>query len=489
MNPMAEVLQYVSDIRFADFLDVLVVAVLLYVILRWLFQRTSIAVAVGLTLVLALYAAARYLSMYLTLAVFRGGAVLIVIVLAIVFQDDIRRGLERLAAWRPGRMNGVPHPLHEVKATIVEAAAHLAERGLGALIVLAGRDPLEAHVRGGIKLDGRPSLPLLLSIFDHKTPGHDGAVVLQGPVLSHFAVHLPLSKNLAELGGRGTRHAAALGLSEWCDAMIIIVSEEQGTISVAERGALSQLECPAELQTRMEAFYTRHEDELAGKKTRGRVTDWSLKAASLAAACLLWGVFAFRLDQVERVFEDVPVEYRNLPAGWQVDHSDPAAVQVRLSGPERAFDQLNPATLRISLGVGDYQLKLGRQEIEVPSEALKLPPGLDLAPGDPPMIELVLERIVTLESTVKPRLVGKPPGGHRVGGVSAAPQKVRITVPSRFVQRARTLDTAPISLEDAQQSFTREVALDLPPGGAIIGRPNNLVSVAVEIVGSEEDSG
>jgi DNA integrity scanning protein DisA with diadenylate cyclase activity len=479
---MSEVLRFLFEIRVADLLDIVVVAVLLYILAKWLLRRASLGVAVGLGLVLALYFAARFWSMYLTLAVFRGGAVLIVVVLAIVFQEDIRRGIERLAAWRPGRINGVPHPIQEVKETLVEAVANLAHRGLGALIVLAGREPLEAHVRGGVKLNGRPSLPLLLSIFDHQTPGHDGAAILAGPVLTHFAVHLPLSKNLPELRGRGTRHAAALGLSEACDAMVIVVSEEQETISVAEGGVLTQLTSPAELEQRIDGFYTQHAYDGSGTKTARRMTDWALKFASLAAASLLWGIFVFDVDTVERVVENVPVEYRNLPQGWQVERIDPVAVQVRLTGPEPAFEELDPASLRVSLGQDDYEVKPGLQQIEVQEHALNLPPGVELAPGDPPKIQLYLEQIVTLESAVKPWLVGQVPQAHRLGKVTVVPEKLRITIPSRFMQHARTLQTEPIHLKDARQSFTRDVEVELPPGASLIGRSTTRVNVTVEIV-------
>jgi DNA integrity scanning protein DisA with diadenylate cyclase activity len=482
---MSEVLRFLFAIRVADVLDILVITVLLYILAKWLLRRTSLGVALGLGLVLALYFAARYWSMYLTLAVFRGGAVMIVVVLAIVFQEDIRRGFERLASWRPGRIDGVPHPLQEVKETLVEAVASLAHRGQGALIVLAGREPLEAHVRGGVKLNGRPSFPLFLSIFDPKTPGHDGAAILDGPILTHFAVHLPLTKNLTELRGRGTRHAAALGLSESCDAMVIVVSEEQETISVAEGGTLSQLASPAELESRLDAFYTQHAYDAAGAKTGGRLAALCLKAASLAVACLLWGVFVFDVDRVERIVENVPVEYRNLPKGWQVERIDPAAVQIRLSGPEPAFEELDPASLRISLGRDDYEVKLGWQQIEVPEHALNLPPGVELAPGDPPRIRLHLEQIVTFESAVKPWIVGELPDSHRLGKVSVAPEKLRISVPYRFMQQAQTLQTEPISLREVRQSFTRDYKVELPPGASIVGRSTNLVSVSVEILPPE----
>ena len=107
---------------------------------------------------------------------------------------------------------------------------------------------------------------------------------------------------------------------------------------------------------------------------------------------------------------------------------------------------------------------------------------MELAPGDPPRIRLLLEQIVTFESAVKPWLAGEPPDSHRVGKVTVAPEKLRISVPSRFMQRAQTLQTEPISLRDVRQSFTGDFKVDLPPGATIVGRSTNLVSVSVEIL-------
>ena len=482
---MSEIYRFLSMVRVADVLDIVVIAGLLYVVARWLLHRASWAVAMGLTLVLALNLTAQMLSMYLTLAVFRVGAVLIVVVLAIVFQDDIRRGIDRLAAWRPGRRNGVPRPMHDVKETLVSAVNELAARRLGALIVLTGRQPLEAHVRGGIPLHGDLSFPLLLSIFDHRTPGHDGAVLLDGPAVSRFGVHLPLSKNLAELEGRGTRHAAALGLSEWCDAMVIVVSEERGTVSVAEGGTLTKLDSATELSEFVDAFYTQYEHGKSDVGAADRAADWSLKTASLLAACMLWSVFAYRVDRVERVFDNVAVEYRNLPQGYQVERIEPAAVQLTLSGPERAFDQLDRSSLRVSLDMNNYSIEPGEHEIRVSSDEVKLPRGVTLAPGDPPIIELTLDRVVRLEATVQPRLIGSPALSHRLGSVSVVPQKLQLSVPSRRASRARTLPTEPIQLNGVDASFTKEVKILLPQGTTVLNDQGDHARVNVEIVPRE----
>jgi DNA integrity scanning protein DisA with diadenylate cyclase activity len=134
-----------------------------------------------------------------------------VLVAVVVFQQDLRRLFERIAAlgFRRRLLPAGPDAID----TLVRAIAHLAEHRRGALIVLPGREAVAGHVQGGLPLRADITEPLLLSLFDPHSPGHDGAVIVSGDRLMQFAVHLPLSTDHAQLGQRGTRHAAALGLA------------------------------------------------------------------------------------------------------------------------------------------------------------------------------------------------------------------------------------------------------------------------------------
>jgi DNA integrity scanning protein DisA with diadenylate cyclase activity len=114
----------------------------------------------------------------------------------------------------------------------------LAKKRRGALIVLPGNQSLERVLEGGTLLNGKISEPLLLSIFDPKTIGHDGAVIIEGEMVKKFMVHLPLADMNKTYPGIGTRHRAGLGLAERTDAMTIIVSEERGTITIARNNEL-----------------------------------------------------------------------------------------------------------------------------------------------------------------------------------------------------------------------------------------------------------
>ncbi len=163
----------------------------------------------------------------------------------VVFRQELRRLFEQIATlWFRKRLAATGPAAVDV---ITRSVADLVARQWGGLIVVAGREPLETHTAGGQLLGAHLSEPLLLSIFDPHSPGHDGAVISSGDRVERFQVHLPISTNRAEVGPRGTRHAAGLGLSERTDALSIIVSEERGTVSVAEAGRHQHCDAADEL--------------------------------------------------------------------------------------------------------------------------------------------------------------------------------------------------------------------------------------------------
>src|SRR5262245_19282787 len=228
--------------RITDLLDVAIVAALVFAGIVWLRRSRARFAALGIGLVGALYLVVSRLDFELTAWILQGFLAVVVIVTVVVFQDDLRRLFERIAIVGLGRR--LPEPPPGALEAIVRALSRLASLPIGALLVVPGREPLDRHLEGGVPLDGLVSEPLLLSLFDPGSPGHDGAILVEGERVTRFAVHLPLSTAREQLGAHGTRHAAALGLAERCDALCLVVSEERGTISAASEGRLVPLRGP-----------------------------------------------------------------------------------------------------------------------------------------------------------------------------------------------------------------------------------------------------
>jgi hypothetical protein len=257
------------------------------------------------------------------------------------------------------------------------------------LIVIRGREPLERHLSGGIALRGTLSKSLLLSIFDSSSPGHDGAVIIDGDRITEFGSHLPISLNTEEIAGRGTRHSAALGLSERSDAITVVVSEERGKVSVAERGSLRELKTASDLKHHLnEYFATTFPATSQSWWQRVVVQQLHLKAIALAMAVTAWFALAYDPSTVQRTFV-VPIEYRNLAGSLELDRSAPTESRVTISGSERHFRFLDPATLKVTLDLAEAGS--GYNEIPVSERQIKIPTNLSLYRIEPRVVRLYLD--------------------------------------------------------------------------------------------------
>lgn len=277
----------------SDALDVLLVALLLYTAMSWL-RRAHAALAFGgLSLLGGVYLGARLLDLQLTTRVFQGSFAVLALVLVVIFQDELRRGFEELASFALGR-RGERRPRLDTADLLARALADLAAARVGALVVVAGTQRLDRLLQGGHELGGRVSPALLASLFDPHSPGHDGAVVVEDRDVTRFGAHLPLARGVAALGGLGTRHSAALGLSERSDALCLVVSEERGSVSAARNGELRALGSEDELAKLIATHY--RERRALGRArpkllelVRGRHAE---KLAALLLAVGLWLLLA-----------------------------------------------------------------------------------------------------------------------------------------------------------------------------------------------------
>jgi diadenylate cyclase len=263
----------------------------------------------------------------------------------------------------------------------------LAAARTGALIVVPGREPIDRHVEGGVELDGRISEPLLLSLFDSSSPGHDGAVVLVNDRVTRFALHLPLSSDREQLAGLGTRHAAALGLSERTDALCIVVSEERGTIQIATGGRLRPIERPRALAIELR----KHLRPVAqGRAARGwlqpRFRD-ALLAVGIASG--LW-VVQVPGSVVTEVEVEAPVVVAKLPPELRLEGVEPERVSVRLSGRRRDLVLARDGSVEVR--VDAVLARLGRRTFQITPALVERPEGLEVTSIRPDRVKISIGR-------------------------------------------------------------------------------------------------
>lgn len=281
-----------KPIVIADIMDMLLVGTLVYGIMLW-FKRTKAAfVALGLLMMVVVYTVAFVSGMYMTVRLFQGFFAVFIVAVIIIFQEEIRSMFERIAIW--SLTGGVLRaaPTHRQVEILVRSLGDLAREQIGALVVLRGLDPLDRHVEGGWDLNGDLSEALIKSIFDSHSLGHDGAFIVEQGRVSRFGAQLPLSKDFSKITNLGTRHSAALGLSERCDAMCLVVSEETGTISFALRGDLVPVKDLEELQDGIEIFLTKHLPKTPQNRIYHFLTEnMREKAIATLVSVLLWVFF------------------------------------------------------------------------------------------------------------------------------------------------------------------------------------------------------
>ena len=244
MEQMQNIWQQLGRMQWTDFVDIAIVAILIYCIMPLIktpstmrIARAVLAVVViaWLTEVLHLYTLSFILNQFLAVGL---------LALVILFQPELRRMLDRLGSVRLRGLLGISKPAQELDAVIsqtVMACEIMSKERVGALIVFARETPIDEYFKSGTQIDGQVSEQLLRNIFFPKASLHDGAVIIRDGRVAAAGCVLPLSESHRLSADLGTRHRAGVGMSEVSDAVVIIVSEETGTISVAVGGMLKRL--------------------------------------------------------------------------------------------------------------------------------------------------------------------------------------------------------------------------------------------------------
>ena len=231
--------QYFSHLDLPTVLDLLIVAIIFYWLVVLVRGTRAVQLLFGLSFLVGLYAVSVWLNLALLKWVLEKGSLPLLVAIPVVFQPELRRGLERIG--RLGSINRflsplTPQVINRMVNEIVRAVTLLAGRRYGGLIVIERGTGLVDYTETGIIINGRLSAELLCSIFFPHSPLHDGATIINGETVVAAGCLLPLSDNLLDSHHYGTRHRAALGVTEQTDAIAIMVSEETGSIMIMSAG-------------------------------------------------------------------------------------------------------------------------------------------------------------------------------------------------------------------------------------------------------------
>lgn len=258
-------------------MEIILISLMVYYLLIFIRNTRAWQLLKGVFVILVFLVIAEILQMDTILWIARTAFQFATIALIVVLQPELRKALEQL-----GQKNLIRSviPFESSKPEeglfsdrtireIVKGCVEMSRAKTGALIVVRQLDSLAEYERTGIAVDGIVTSQLLINIFEKNTPLHDGAVIVQGNRVTYATCYLPLSDNMRLSKDLGTRHRAGVGISEVTDSMTVIVSEENGKISVAYEGTLSRGLTAEELEEKLRSIQKKPTDEKAHKRWKG----------------------------------------------------------------------------------------------------------------------------------------------------------------------------------------------------------------------------
>jgi diadenylate cyclase len=373
----------ISNLRFQDGLDILFLTIVVYYLTLWFWGTKAFKALVGLLALGLIYTATRSWGLFLTTWVFEILWQVLVILIIILFQTEIRQVLERVnplqmlgfrsgeraADWAPG---------------LVQALMALARKRIGALIIIERLDWVEEWLTGGVPLEGEPRIELIMSIFQKESPLHDGAMLIRKGKVTKVSCFLPLSSAENLPTQWGTRHRAALGLSERCDARVLVVSEERGEISLARNGEMIPIENVDHLSRAVHEAIQRPVMEGISwpKKVKQYLTHrWKLKLGILSLVSIFWLLLAGQQNFEATLV--IPVETRNLPPSLEIESPLDPAVRITVRGLRKVASTLDRRNVNVELDlssarVGTRIYRLSRDNISLPSDRVNI---VDIQPS------------------------------------------------------------------------------------------------------------
>jgi uncharacterized protein (TIGR00159 family) len=433
-------------------------SLLVYQLYGWFKNTKAFQVVIGLVSLGVLYLITKNFGFFMTSWILQELGTALFVLIIVIFQAEIRQALYRFSPLRNlfGRQDtGQQLDLVELSNSVFSMAA----RKTGALIVFQRKEPIDEYLLHGILLDCVVSGQLIGSIFKEGTPLHDGAVIIRHGRVYQASAHLPLSVNSDIPQQYGTRHRAAIGLSERSDAAVVVVSEERGSVSLALSGELKKVDTPEQLAGLLNGLLYSPVQEAAKPSLWKRLyRNFWPKLITILLVFIIWLIITAREGEITNTF--VPVTYRNLPEGFLLTKSSPDELEVQL----KTFSGLIPAPKEgeVIAEIDLSQTKEGNNNILVKKEDIKLTPGVVVNRVKPPILKVTIEKKARKWLRVEAKVIGKLAGKQRLRRIKVEPSAVMVEGSESTLSRLEAIETEEINLSGVHQSETLEKRLIVP---------------------------
>lgn len=467
------------NLYLTDFMDIVIITLLIYSFFIFILKTRSYMVFFGLAIAAGLYVVAETFNLYLTFLALRYFVGVSILLFVIIFQTEIRKYFEFLGLMGTRQIKvGKFASRSPSTAEMIQACVRMAQTKTGALIVIQGKDSLESFVEGGTDLDGVISEDVLLSIFDPHSAGHDGAVIITNNRIAKFGAHLPLSTNFREIGKHGTRHSAALGLSENSDALCIVVSEEKGKISVARDGRLKALAQFTDLERHLTRFIReKYGDDSSNNLSGFFRHNLGLKIGAIVFSVLVWFFSAYQAGIVQKSY-DIPVTLNQIPESTIVQSYSPKEIRIHVSGRgEASFTNIEADDFKVNIDAADIQN--GVSEKIILKRNIVVPGNLSLIEFEPTKILLTATKYNATSVSVKPNITGQPADGLEMTQTLITPDTVEVWVPEGM-EAPQEIMTETIDVTNITESSIIPVKLVVPEDLRLISG-QGAVNVAITV--------
>jgi len=442
--------------RWQDVVDITLNSYILFR-LYVLFRGTNVfRVLLGMASLIFVQRLAVSLGFIVTSWVIQGITAAAAVLIIVVFRNEIRALLQ---ARNVGNILwGFPKSTVETPVEIIaDSVYELAQNRTGALLVFPGKEDLEEFIHSGIPWGGQLSREMILSIFWHNNPVHDGAAIVVGNHVKEVGAVLPLSHNKDLPSYYGTRHRAAAGLTESSDALVVVVSEERGNVVVAKGTGMKTI-------TDRDSFIRIMKDHVGlpeeGNR-QSRKNKLEFVSAALVSVFLVSGLwFSFMSGFETFITLQIPIQYTNPDPRMQIINTSANAVGLRLSGSGPRIRSLSPDQVSVTIDLN--KAGIGTNTFTITDNNINIPRGIQVSQIEPQSVDVTLDVLMKKEFPVQLDWIGKPAENFVISQVTVRPKKIGIVGPSHVLEKMTTIYTQPVPINNLKKSGKMTVKLALP---------------------------
>ena len=437
-----------------DLADILIMSFLVYQLYSWFKNTKAFQVVMGLGFLALLYVVTKNFGLFMTSWILQElGTVLFVLVI-VIFQTEIRQALYRFSLLRNlfGRQgNSSQLDLMDLSSTIFALAA---ER-TGAIIVFQRKELLDEYLLHGIPLDSLVSTQLIGTIFRAGTPLHDGAVVIRDNRVTQASCHLPLSNNADLPRHFGTRHRAGLGLTERSDAVVVVVSEERGEVSLALAGELQRMGTPELLSEKLHLLLAHPAPEVSKISLhRWFFSNLWPKLITLLLVSACWLIITAKQGGIVTV--TAPLKFHNLPDTLALVKASPEEVEVQLKAISGLIP--SPKQLDITADMNLAKTREGVNQLAIKNDDFQLPLGVMVIGINPSVIKVTVEKKVRKTLRIKVKTTGR----QSFRKLKVDPPTVEAEGPEHVMEQLDAVETEEVNPSALQRGTVVEKRLLSP---------------------------